>query len=68
MTSKALKGWQVIYRRGDIDLVATIKRLDKTYPKTAYTVTWDKVNNPSYDWPNGVEHMYSIAHFSTITP
>jgi len=62
-------GRKVIMERDGVEVVATIRRISMTTPRTAYSVSWDAVDNPHADFVfEGVEEIGfdSVAHFSQI--
>ncbi len=65
-TDESLVGRKIIMDLGGRDVVATIDRLDATYPATAYSVVWVPADNPGEAFPVGVAGMYSIAHCSQV--
>jgi hypothetical protein len=65
-TDHAMVGSKVVLDWAGREIVATIKRLDSTYPTTAYTVTWTKADNPNEDIPTDCAGIYSIAHCGQV--
>ena len=49
ITNPALVGRKMQIRYGDDVLLATITELDITYPRTAYRVSWTRIDNPHFD-------------------
>jgi len=66
MTSTELIGRKVVLFRSGREIIATIERLDSTYPATCYTVTWKKADNPREEIPADCGGMYSIAHYTEV--
>ena len=66
-TDAALVGRKVWLRwEAGRNVLATIVRLDSTYPLTAYTVTWTVADNPTEPMPPGGAGWYSVAHCSQV--
>ena len=65
-TDKAMVGRKVVLDWAGREIVATIERLDSTYPNTAYTVTWTKADNPNEDILEDCGGCYSIAHCGQV--
>ena len=67
-TDPALVGSKVVLAWSGAQLMATVVRLDITYPRTAYAVSWTRVDNPTYDedYPTGAAAWQSIAHCSKV--
>ena len=56
-------GRKVVIDFGGREILATIDRLDSTYPTLAYTVTWTKADNPKEtDIPDDCAGAYSIVN------
>ena len=63
-TDKSMIGCKVIIVREGREILATIERLDSSYPQSAYTVTWTRADNPSEIMHT--ESAYSIVHCSQV--
>lgn len=66
-TDPALVGKKVHIVRAGRRLLVTIKKLDSTNPRTAYTITWTKEDNPEEDIPADSGGMYSVIHHSLVS-
>ncbi len=66
-TDKALVGLKAWFQWGDDTILATIDRLDSTYPDTAYSITWFKSENPTPAiFPDDCHEAYSVAHCAQL--
>ncbi len=67
-TDKALVGLKAWFEWGEDTILATIDRLDSTYPDTAYSITWFKSENLTSDvfFPDDCNEAYSVAHCAQL--
>lgn len=67
-TKQSLVGKKVRVHKGKRSVVAKIIMLNAAYPKTAYTITWNKEDNPHEEFRGGADSWYSVCHCSQVTP
>jgi len=66
-TDPALVGRKVVLRWSGREIVATITRLESSYPKSAYTVVWTQCDNPAEtDIPADCAGLESVAHCGQV--
>jgi len=66
MTSKTIIGRKVWFTFRDSTLLGTVRRLDSTYPRTAYSISWSRADNPTAEFSPGVNGRYSVIHASRV--
>ena len=65
-TNLKLVGTKVEINFGGVSILVTIDALSTAYPKSAYSVTWSKEDNPEEIFTTDCHLKSSIIHYSQI--